>query len=96
MSKPKKSTAAKAESAPKKKWKVWGSTLVHVVKIVEADTAEDAILALDAAVFVDDVTLAGGELAETVRPVTEAGLVEVTCDDEWVPCEVDDAIEVSR
>jgi len=87
MSKPKKSTAAKAESAPKKKWKVWGSTLVHVVKIVEADTAEDAILALDAAVFVDDVT---------VRPVTEAGLVEVTCDDEWVPCEVDDAIEVSR
>lgn len=38
MSKPKKSTAAKAESAPKKKWKVWGSTLVHVVKIVEADT----------------------------------------------------------
>lgn len=90
MSKPKKSTAAKAESAPKKKWKVWGSTLVHVVKIVEADTAEDAILALDAAVFVDDVD------DVTVRPVTEAGLVEVTCDDEWVPCEVDDAIEVSR
>lgn len=43
MSKPKKSTAAKAESAPKKKWKVWGSTLVHVVKIVEADTAEDVV-----------------------------------------------------
>ncbi len=84
---PSSRTAAKAESAPKKKWKVWGSTLVHVVKIVEAETAEDAILALDAAVFVDDWE---------VRPVTEDGLLEVTCDDEWVPCEVDDAIEVTK
>ena len=70
-----------------KKWKVWGSTLVHVVKVVEAESAESAILALDASVVVT---------GDAVRPVSTTGLLEVLIDDEWVPCEVDDVIEVTR
>ncbi len=82
----KKPTKKKPAAKTMKKWKVWGSTLVHVVKVVEAESAEAAILALDASVDVDDTA---------VRPCNEDGLLEVLIDDEWVPCEVDDVIEVN-
>ena len=55
--------------------------------VVEAESAESAHLALDASVVVT---------GDAVRPVSTTGLLEVLIDDEWVPCEVDDVIEVTR
>lgn len=70
-----------------KRFKVWGSTLVHVVRVVDAETLEDALDAFDGAVEVD---------GNRVKACDERNLLEVVVDDEWVLCGKDEAIEVAR
>lgn len=68
-----------------KKFAVWGTTEVHVVRIVEAETAEEALKAFDGAVEVD---------GNRVKACDERGLARIEISDEWVSCDRGDVLEV--
>lgn len=69
-----------------KKFKLWGTTLVHVVKIVEAESIGDAMDRLDGSLEITN--------DERVKARSAVGLVRLEIDDEWFPCARDEVIEL--
>lgn len=74
-----------------KKFKVWATTRVHVVRIVEAESADAALEALDGSVEVE--TTDSGSYR--VKACDESNLLDLEIDDEYELCDPDDAIDVT-